>query len=409
MNKFSSLINSSKKWFLAKPVWLKILLPISILGLGWLGIYQLQATQTKTTYQFANVKKTDLRQTVSETGEVTNTNKTEVLANMSGIVTEVYVVNGQKVKRGDKLFFVTATATEAERSKANSDYLSAKNTLAQAEAKIGGLDSAMWQAHETFRTQALDMSLAPEAATYIQTKGDWVTAEANYKNQTQAIAQAKAQVNSAWLAYQATQSGPVKATADGQVANIAIAAGQNVTAADAALTLKTSTDIWVKVAMSENNIVEILPDQSATVVIDALGATKEVAKVQRVDEFATLVSDVPIYYVYLSLNSTKAQIRPGMTAQVEIATQEKKAVLAIPAAAVKPYQGAKAVQILDPQTQTVIYQPITIGISDETMTEVISGLEENQQIILSIVSAGSATTTTKSTGTGGVLMRPPGG
>lgn len=398
-------------WFKQQRLWVRILVPILIIGALVFGVSQLNKTSSDLSYQFTTVKKTTITQTVSETGEVTSSNKVGIESSIVGIVKTVAVKNGQPVKRGDTLFMVTATATEAERTKAYADYLSAKNNLAAAQSKQNNLEATMWQSHETFVTKALDQDLAAVDPTFIQTNREWLAAEANYKNQTQVISAAQAAVTTAWLNYQATLSGPVKATADGTIANLSIAPGQTVAADDEVLTIKTTSENWVKVAINENDVVNVKPEQTATITIDAIGKTKLTGKVMRVDEFATIISEVPVYYVYIALAETQAPIRPGMTAQVEVVTQQKADVLAVPSSALKPYQGAKAVQVLDASTQTVLYQPVQIGIADDTMTEVTSGLTEGQEIILSSSTGSSSTSSTSSrTGTSGqanFVMRGP--
>ncbi|AKM81312.1 MAG: Efflux transporter, RND family, MFP subunit [Candidatus Pacebacteria bacterium GW2011_GWF2_38_9] len=378
--------------------WQKILL-IAILALVIYFLFFRSSKDSPLTLQFTEVKKGNLQEIVSETGEVSTSNKTEIASSISGVVTEIYIENGQTVKKGDKLFYVESSATEEDRSKAYSEYLSAKNNLASAKAKMNTLDSAMWKAHEEFESKSLDTDLSVDDPIYIQTKGDWQAAEANRLNQDQVIAQAQSALNNVALAYQSTSSGPVKATVDGQIANLSIAAGQTVASTDSALIIKTTSENWVIVAINENDIVEVAPEQKAVVLIDALSEIELPATVQRVDEFATISSDVAVYYVYLTLDESNQQLRPGMTAQVSITTQEKNDILLIPNTAIKPYQGEKAVQIFDEKTQSTVYQPVKIGLSGDVSSEVLSGLSEGQKIISSDSSSSK-----NSSGGGGFMM-----
>lgn len=378
--------------------WQKILL-IAILALVIYFLFFRSSKDSALTLQFTEVKKGNLQEIVSETGEVSASNKTEIASSINGVVTEIYIENGQTVKKGDKLFYVTSSATEEDRSKAYSEYLSAKNNLASAKAKMNTLDSAMWKAHEEFESKSLDTDLSVDDPIYIQTKGDWQAAEANRLNQDQVIAQAQSALNNAALAYQSTSSGPVKATVDGQIANLSIAVGQTVASTDSALIIKTTSENWVIVAINENDIVEVAPEQKAIVLIDALSEIELPATVQRVDEFATISSDVAVYYVYLTLDESNQQLRPGMTAQVSITTQEKNDILLIPNSAIKPYQGEKAVQIFDEETQSTVYQPVKIGLSGDVSSEVLSGLSEGQKIISSDSSSSK-----NSSGGGGFMM-----
>ncbi len=369
------------------PKWQKISAVLILLFFLYLIIARSKSSSETPTYQFTQVKKGSLTQIVSETGEIASSNKTEIMGSINGVVTEVYVDNGQQVKKGDKLFYVVSNATEEERSKAYSDYLTAKNNLSAARAKLDTLDSAMWKAHEDFESKALDTELSVDDPVYIQTKGDWQAAEASRLNQDQVIAQAQSALNNAWLNYQASSSGPVKATAEGQVANLSLAIGQTVSSTDTTLIIKTNDITWVKVAINENDIINVQPEQKALITIDALSGLEMNATVKRVDEFATISSDVAVYYVYLILDASNQQLRPGMTAQVNIITQEKNDILLIPNTAIKPYQGEKAVLIFDDKTKTTIYQPVKIGLSGDINSEVLSGLQDGQKIISGEISS----------------------
>ena len=88
-----------------------------------------------------------------------------------------------------------------------------------------------------------------------------------------------------------------------------------------------------------------------------------------------------------------------MINKVYIITQQKENILLMPNTAIKPYQGEKAVQLLDSKSSTVIYQPINVGIQGDVYSEIISGLKEGQKIII------SSTDTSSSSG-GGLFQRP---
>jgi macrolide-specific efflux system membrane fusion protein len=154
------------------------------------------------------------------------------------------------------------------------------------------------------------------------------------------------------------------------------------------------------VAFNENEISDVVPSQKAEITIDAIEQQSN-GTVLRVDTIGTLLSDVVVYYVYLSLDNPPEQLRPGMTVQVDILVKESKDILVIPNGAIKLYQGEKAVQMLDANTGEPFYQPISVGTVGDTQTEVVNGLTEGQEIILS---EQSSVKSTSSTG----FMRPPG-
>ena len=55
--------------------------------------------------------------------------------------------------------------------------------------------------------------------------------------------------------------------------------------------------------------------------------------------------------------------------------------------AIKPYQGEKAVQIVDDRTDSLIYQPVKVGASDDSQVEILSGLSEGDEVVVSLSSS----------------------
>lgn len=386
-------IQNKITWFREQSKIKKILILGLIAAVLYFGYKSNFSNKDDVSYKYDKAIIGDITQTVSETGEITTSNKTEVASTITGIVTKNYVNNGEVVKRGAKLFEVVSTATEAERATTWSAYQSAKATLEQARATQYSLQASMFTEWDQFKELAesddyeeedgsprADQRNLPE---YHAPEKEWLAAEADYKSQDQVIAKAQSALNNAWLNYQATIDGSVKATADGVVQNLSIAEGQKVSSQQNALIIESESQTWVQTAINENDIINIKPGQNAEVVIDALLGKSLPATVQRVDEFGTDISDVMIYYVYLTLEETDDSIRPGMTTQVDIITQQKSDVVLIPNTAIKPYDGNKAVEIMDPATKTVLYQPIVRGVMGDTYTEVISGLEEGDVFIVS--------------------------
>lgn len=387
----------------------KIGLVKQILVIGALagGIYFAypKSSDTAATYETQAVKLGSITQIIANTGEIASTDRATVPSTINGIVEELYVTNGDVVKKDQALYKVISTATAEERAKAYTSYISAKNSLESAKTTKYSLESSMWQANSTFIHDAVDLDKAETSTEYIQTNREWLAAEKKYLDQDQAVAAAQASVSSAWYAYQATIDGVVKAPIAGTVANLSVAIGQEVNSTDASLLISTKQDIWSKIAVSEADVKFIAPEQEAKVSIDALEGKSFAGIVKRVDEFGTDTSGVITYNVYLILTETDAAIKPGMTTQVEITTQKKDNVLLVSNAAIKPYQGSKAVQIISKQTGAVVYVPVVTGIKDDEQIEIISGLTEGQEVV---VSQNGDTTTTSSSGSGGGLFGGPG-
>jgi HlyD family secretion protein len=368
--------NKIKEWSLKK----KIIVGVLIVLIGVL-VMRGGSKEEEVSYVTEKVGKGDVVELVSETGEVMTTAKTEIESSIEGVVTEVYVDNGSVVYRGQNLFYVKSTATEEGRATAYSSYLTAKNSLETAERNLWTYESDMWVAHEEFETDALDPDKPEDDPIYIETHRDWLAAEDKYLDQDQVIAQAKAAVNSAWLKYQAMIDGPVRATTDGEVANLAVAVGQQVEITDVSLVIKSQAETWVSLAVNETDINELKSGQKAMVMVDALDDKEYQAEVKRVDEVGTVESGVVSFNVYLVLNESDLMVRQGMTVQAEITTSEKQDVILVKNEAIKPYQGGKAVQVIG-KTGNLIYKPVEVGIRGVNKSEIVSGLEVGEEIVV---------------------------
>ena len=407
-------IKNPFRWFTTKSLKQKIIITIIIVALAFFGYKQLNSSSSEQTYQFATIETGDITKIVSETGEITATNKTDVPSTINGVVNEVYVANGDQVTKGQQLFYVESTATEAVRASAWASYQSALAALEQAKASQYSSQAKLFTAWDSFKELAEsdeyenvdgsprdDQRQLPE---YQTPEKEWLAAEAEYQSQDELIAKAESSLQSAWLNYQATSDGVVTATANGTIHNLSIAQGLQVTTSDSALIIKSPSETWVKVAINESDINAVQPDQKAEITIDAISDKPVSATVKRVDDFGTELSDLLVFYVYLTLDEAPQQVKPGMTTQVDIITEQKQDITLVPNSAIKLYQGNKAVQILDSETNTVIYQPITVGIIGDTNSEVISGLSQGQKIITS--GASTSSNNGQSGGSsGGFLMR----
>jgi len=336
----------------------------------------------KIEYEYIKVEKGNIESLYSETGEIQNSNVTEVVSTIEGVVGEVYVANGAIIYRGQNLFYVTSTANAQERALAYSNYLTAKNALETAERNKWTYESDMWEAHETFESDALDPDKPEVDPIYIQTQRDWLAAEKNYLDQEQVIAQAKASVSNTWLKYQAMIDGIVRSPSSGTVANLAVATGQQVSIVDPVLLVEQVADVWVKIQVNEVNISKIELGQPAEMVLDSRPDKTYVGEVRRVDQVGTLDQGVVVYSVYLVINDADEKILPAMTVSVDIQLEKKENVLIVPNKAVKVYQGDKAVQVMDKKTDQVIYLPIQVGTKGLVNTEVVLGLKEGQEIIV---------------------------
>lgn len=407
-------IKSAFKWLKSLSLLKKVVL---IVVLGTLLFFIARSLLNKSSQQTVTtdtVKRATIVDTVSESGNI-QSNQLTVYSVSSGVIEELYVKNGDTVKKGDKLFKVKSTASNQDKASAYATYLSAKNTLANAEAKINSLQAAEFKANQTFMNgKGGEDNPDTSDPNYIQEKANWLQAEADYKNQATAISQAQASLNSASLSYQATQDSIVTAQVGGTIANVSYSVGDQVTAsmnsssntdttASSVLVIGTDTENVVKIQINELNVNKIQVGQEATVTVSAIKDQTFRGEVERVDDYGTNTSGVITYNVFVKITDDSPLIKPLMSSIVTIQTAKHENAFVVPNTAIKLYQAGKAVQVKDTGTSTQLkYIPVKTGIKTATQTEILEGVTEGMEIVTSTTTS----TTTKSSG--GLFGGPPG-
>lgn len=374
---------------------------------------------TQPQYQTAAVTKETLISSVTESGNVTTNSEGGVGSPTTGIITDIYVKNGDIVTAGQNLFKVKSTATQQEIASAYASYLSAQNNLNQAQANLNSLQVTLFTTNQAFvNDTGISNPTAADMANpkYIEENAAWLQAQANYVNQQGVINQAQASLQAAYLAYQATQDSIVTAPIAGTVANISVQKGDQVTASSGNLsselssssTTSSGTTIlsignfskpYIKVSASEVDIPTITAGQKATITLNAFPGKTYVGTVSQVDTIGTVASGVVTYNVYITLIAPPASIEPGMSAVVTIQTGRKDDVLGVPSAAVQTSNGTTTVRVLKNGQITPV--PVTTGITSDTDTEITSGLTQGQTVVTGITTPSTtATGTSPFSGTG---------
>jgi RND family efflux transporter MFP subunit len=347
----------------------------------------------KPSYESAIVKKDDITEVVTETGTIAVSGRVDIQSPTNGVIKEVFVTNGETVKKGQVLFTVESSATEQEQRSAYSDYLAAQTALNNANATLNSLQAELFRTNQIFvNDRGVDNPSKDQKddPVYIQQNANWLKAEADYKNQQTAISQAQAKASSTFLLYQATQNATVKATLAGKISNLAVTKGSGVTAQTLTsspkpvLTISSLGTTEAIVSFSESDIAKVEEGQEAAIEINAIDDKKYNGVVRRVDDVGTNDAGVIRYNVYIEVVDVDSRIRSGMTVDVDIVTRKLHDVLSVPNSAVKPYKGGRAVRIYDASKKEIVYKPVKIGVRGEERTQILSGIEPGQEVITSL-------------------------
>lgn len=424
-------VTNMRHWFINLSLLNKILLVALIAGLGWFTSTKIMTTSTAaTTYETAKVEKGNIISTLTESGTVTAISQTTINSPTDGVISAVYVKNGDVVAAGQNLFQVKSTATEKEKATAYASYLSALNNAQTAKQTKQSLQAQLEAARKTVidAQSAVDTlnnninnsysnpaTKQPYTANEIESikstltsaKQNFSVTETKYLQSDTSIGATSASQSVAWLNYQATQDSIVTAPIAGTIANFSAAVGSNVNASTSTTSTSNSSTttnaagvlvigdfslLNIKAQANEVDVPSLAAGQKATVTLDAFPDKTFVGTVSSVDTIGTVSSGVATYNVYITLVSPPSNIHSGMTASAVIQTNRKNNVLKVPSTAIQTADGVSTVQVIkNGQVSTV---DVEIGIADDTNTEIISGLTEGQEVVTSTNSTSSTTSTT---------------
>jgi HlyD family secretion protein len=207
------------------------------------------------------------------------------------------------------------------------------------------------------------------------------------------ITSARAQVLNAQTTYDSTV---LKAPFDGIIASVNYSAGDKITAGTAVATVITDKQI-AKISLNEVDVAKIKLEDKAILAFDAIDGLEMTGKVGQIDTLGTVSQGVVSYNVQIYLDTNNDQIKPGMSVSANIITAVSADTLGVPNSAVKSGNSGYYVQMLDAKSQPYNVN-VTVGISNDTDTEILTGLKEGDKVITKTVNPNAKTTTTTTSG-----------
>jgi len=192
------------------------------------------------------------------------------------------------------------------------------------------------------------------------------------------VKQAEAQVS--LLKNQIYDTNLVAPTA-GQVAAIDKLAGETVQSNATVISLIPANPLQVEADIYEEDIVRVKVGNPVDIRLTAFPEKILKGKVISIDPAEKLINGVAYYKVLVDFNELIENVKPGMTADVAIITDSKRDVLTIPEAAIEKEDGKYFVQVLE--NKDIKKRQIEIGmIGTDSQTEVISGLTEEEEVVM---------------------------
>ena len=146
-----------------------------------------------------------------------------------------------------------------------------------------------------------------------------------------------------------------------------------------------SPNYEINVDVPETDITKISVGDEAEITLSALGKdTKFKGVVLRIDPASTDVQGVVCYKVRVGINDEKADLlKPGMSADILIKTDERKDVIFVPSRTVLTNNGTSQKYVRVLVDGNIEERTVELGLkADNSMVEIINGLEEGEEVIL---------------------------
>ncbi len=317
------------------------------------------AVQTTT----VSAKKEDLRVSVTGSGQVYAEKEVTLNPVAAGDAIEVVsvpVTNDQEVKKDDVIAVLdTGDALESIRD-AELSVWSAKIKMDQAEEAYDSLTEADRQARQT---QEIPLLQAENR-----------------------LAEAQEDLEDYYI----------RAPFDGIVTSLSVAVGDSVSRSDAIASV-IGTDMIAKVSLNEIDAVGVTTGDPVTLSFTAFPDMTIGGTVSKIDTIGAVSQNVVSYEAEIAFDSSSIpDLKPGMSVDVEIVTEERFGAITVPIAAVKTDQSGNSFVMVPPVGEpasdavagsgsgTPAFKRVLveIGLSTDISMEIVSGLSEGQSVVI---------------------------
>jgi HlyD family secretion protein len=159
---------------------------------------------------------------------------------------------------------------------------------------------------------------------------------------------------------------------DGAITDVISKPGDQVSPGTPAFRMDDLSHLWVDVEVSEIDINQVLVGQPAILTFDAILAKEYHGEVVEVSLVGNEMAGVVNFKVTVELTDADADVRPGMTAAVEIVVSQLDEALLVPNQAVRVVEGQRVVYVLgeNGQLESVV---ITLGPSSDRYSQILEG------------------------------------
>ena len=269
----------------------------------------------------------------------------------------------------------TVDSWKTDVASARTNANTAKTNLIAAEEKVRAAESSM--AVAVRELQLKQAGSTPEQIAVQEAGVRQAVANVTYQEAQVRSAQANVQSAGAQLA-KTVIAAPFAGIVSAQEAKLGEIVSPNTTI----ISIISPAEFEIEANVPEADIAKLSLGDTARVTLDAYGSDVVFAvKVAAIDPAETIIDGVATYRVTFQFTSPDERVKSGMTANIDISTERRDNVIAIPQRAVIARNGKKFVRILDGETEKEVEVETGLRGSSGNI-EIISGLNEGEKVIV---------------------------
>jgi len=315
-----------------------------LIGIGGIW-YWWNSRPPKTLWVSEPVSRGDVRETVSIVGKLEPSKYVDLSFLATGMVDKVLVAQGAAVRQGDVIAVLNTAILQSEGRKA-----AVALSIAEENEKLA---RRSWD----------DLSPEEKAVKKLTTK------------------QAREGIRTIWAE---KEKSSLMAPIDGILSKLDMRVGETVTLGKVIGRVSGSEEFLLKADVPEADIAKVTPGKEAEVTFDALSSDEKfTATVASVEPSSTVIQDVIYYTVTFALQGQDARLKEGMSANIDVMISQRKQVLMVPYRALGREGGRVFVEVAKDNVSSE-RRFIETGVEgDDGSTEVLSGVREGEQVIVS--------------------------
>jgi HlyD family secretion protein len=388
-------------------IWI-VAVGVVVLAAGGFAVARLASGSGIDPNKIGKVSRGDVARSVVATGKITPITQVEVKSKASGIVEKLYVDINRVVKKGEPLaqldqqeILAQVAAQKAQLDSALANVTNFEAALEQDKVNAAAPDLPMYKVTLDRNVEMVKQGLVPQQSLdnanrdYLAALNKRDTARAQFGVDNAKLRQAKAQVaqSQATLNQLNEQLSytTILAPMDGVVLSRDVEIGDAVSSilvlgstATLVMTVGDTNEVYVKGKVDEADIAHVYMGQPARIKVESFRDRYFQGKVTKISPMGVEKDNVTTFEVRVSINNPGGELKAQMTANAEILLDEHKGVLTVPENAIT-YDAQKKASVEVPDKKEKDGKrkvAVTIGLSNGSVTELLSGLKEGDQVVL---------------------------